>query len=136
MNPAKIIKGPNALSGRLRQATIPAKMYGSVIHQTSKTRSAGWYSSPLTAAKTAVSRQNATAASPRIHSRAGLGADLCRSGNSGRTAAIGTSPRLFHDSAGGQLNYRSARRIDQKTGHLVTGLLPVVTATAVEIYAA
>ena len=42
MNPAKIIKGPNALSGRLRQATIPAKMYGSVIHQTSRTRSAGW----------------------------------------------------------------------------------------------
>ena len=37
----KIINGPNALSGRLRQATMPAKMYGRVIHQTSSTRNAG-----------------------------------------------------------------------------------------------
>ena len=31
-NPDKIINGPNELSGRLRHATIPAKMYGSVTH--------------------------------------------------------------------------------------------------------
>ena len=41
-NPVTIISGPKALSGRLRHATSPARMKGSVSQMTSRTRRAGW----------------------------------------------------------------------------------------------
>ena len=71
-------------------------------------------------------------ANPRIHSRAGLGAALCRSENSGRTAAIRTSRRRFTIVPSAAQMTGPRLQIHQKTDYRITGSLYVAVSSAVE----